>query len=214
MRLSENTKSILENLSTINPSIILRPGNEIRVGTPGLTLFCTARVDETFERQVGIYNLKKFLGVLSLLDGEPELVFGDGSISISNGKQAITYVLSDQSLIKASPDHDPGVPAPITSFELPASELATTLKASSVLGLPTVAFVGDGTHVKIVARDGSNSSKDAYTSIICESSHVFDVPLPRTSFKMMNLDYTVHVHNDYAKFDHPSITYWLPRQIV
>lgn len=214
MKLSENTKTILENLSTINPSIILRPGNEIRVGTPSLTVFCTARVDETFDKQVGIHNLKKFLGVLSLLDGEPDLTFDDGAIKITNGKQTISYVLSDTSLIKESPSKDPNVPAPLTSFALPSSELVTTLKASSVLSLPTISFIGDGSTIRMVASDLANSSKDAYTSVLGESHHVFNVPLPRASFKMMNLDYTVHVHNDYVKFESPAITYWLPRQVI
>ncbi len=214
MKLSNETKTILENLSGINPSIILREGSEIRVGTPSLTVFCTARVSETFEKQVGIYNLKKFLGVLSLLDGEPELNFDDGAIKITNGKQTITYVLSDQSLIKESPSKDPNVPTPITDFALASSELTTTLKAASVLAVPTISFVGDGEYIRMVASDGNNSSKDAYTSVLGETNYNFNIPLPRTSFKMMNLDYQVYVHNDYVKFDSPSITYWLPRQVV
>jgi hypothetical protein len=212
MKLSQTTRTILDNFSTINPSIIIRPGNVIRLGTPNLSLFCRATVEENFETQVGIHNLKKFLGVLSLFDDEPDLVFEESRIRINNGKQEISYVLSDQTLIKASPVNDPNVPEPLLSFNLTSEDLNTTMKAASVLGLPTVAFVGDGTNIRIAAKDGENTSKDAYSSIIGQSDKTFSTPLLRTSFKMMSLDYTVHVHSDYVKFESPTVTYWLPRQ--
>lgn len=214
MKLSENTRNILDNLSSINPSIIFRPGNIIWSGdSEKPTIFCRANVEETFDKQVGIYNLKKFLGVLSLFEGEPDLTFEDDShVVISNGKQKIKYVLADQSLIKTSPAKNPNAPEPVESFGLTANDLSTTLKASSVLGLPNIEFVGNGTDVQIVARDPKNSSKDDYSVTIGKTDKTFSVSIPKVSFKLMNVDYTVYVHPDYVKLESPAVTYWLARQ--
>lgn len=210
MKLSQKTLEVLSNFSSINPSIILRPGNVIYVGTPDLSVFAKATVQETFDRQVGIYNLKKFLGVLSLFQTEPEITLSDTHISISNDRQSMDYVLGDVSLIKASPDKDPNVPECEASFDLSWSDLSTALKAVSVIDVPNISFVGDGSAVYLVASDAKNSSKDKYRVKVGDTAVTFSCRLLKSSFKMMSGDYRVSAHSAYAKFESADATYWLP----
>ena len=210
MKLSSETMEILNNFSTINPSIVLRAGNVIRTGTPDLSVFAKATIKESFDREVGIYNLKRFLGVMSLFDGETDVVLTDSVIQVTNDRQFIDYILGDRSLIKAVPDKDPNVPAAVAEFDLKWADLATALKAVSLLDVPNVIMSGDGSKITLSVADPKNSSKDKYRVIIGESSVKFSTKLLKTSFKMMPRDYRVSAHEAYAKFESPDVTYWLP----
>jgi hypothetical protein len=210
MKLSTETIDILNNFSTINPSIILRPGSVIRLGSPNLEVFAQATVKEAFDKQVGIYNLKKFLGVLSLFEGEPEIELNDTFIRITNGRQSMDYVIGEINLIKASPDKEPNVPAPDAEFDIKWSDLSTALKAVAVLDVPNISISGDGVKITLAALDPKNSSKDKYRVVIGETDKTFSTKLLKGAFKMLPRDYHVSAASAYAKFSSDDVTYWLP----
>ena len=68
MNLSEYTINVLKNYSQINPSVGFKPGNVIKTISPQKTVMTKATVDETFPSEGAIYDLNRFLGVLSLFD--------------------------------------------------------------------------------------------------------------------------------------------------
>lgn len=213
MKFTAEDLKVLDNVSNINQSIVFRPGSVLYVGTPNLSVFCRAKLDVVIDRGFAVFNVKKLLGVLSLFDEPPEIEIDDGKLRLRSGKQSLDYVLGDETLMKPPPNKDPSVPAPVAEFPLKWSDLNTALKAVSLLNLPTVALTCDGTTIKVVARDSSNSSKDKYSVEVGESTAAFDVPLSRTSMKFMSADYVVGAHASYASFSSDRITYWLPKQI-
>lgn len=208
MKFSTATMEVLNNAAAINPSIILREGNCIRVGTDTLSIFLQAKIDESFDKQVGIYDLKKFLSVLSLFD-DPDVELNEKSITVSSGDQRIEYVLGDQNLIKSSPNKEPNVPAPECTFSVSRESLSKVLKAAAVLNVPHVSLEGDGKSIYLVAKDRKNASKDVYRDRIGDTDKTFECCVFKTSFKMIASDYEVSVHSAYAKFDNGTVTYWL-----
>ena len=83
MYLSAETVSILKNLSTINQSILIKPGKELNSMSVMKNILVKADIQEEFEKVVAIYDLNQFLNCLSLIPGA-QLDLGDSSITISD----------------------------------------------------------------------------------------------------------------------------------
>ena len=66
MKFSENTLTILKSFSTINKSILLKPGSALKTITPEKTLVATATIAEQIPSQACIYDLSRFLSILGL----------------------------------------------------------------------------------------------------------------------------------------------------
>ena len=111
MKLSPETIAILKNYSTINPSVLFKPGNVLSTMSMQKSIFAKTTIKEVVERQFGIYELNKFLGVLSMFR-EPELRFFDSFLEVFSGKQRVRYTYADPSLIITPPDKELVVPDP------------------------------------------------------------------------------------------------------
>ena len=79
MKFSSDTLSVLKNFSTINPSIVFKPGSVVRTISPQKTVMAAATIGETVETQAGVYDLSRFLSTLALFDN-PEVVFGQDQV--------------------------------------------------------------------------------------------------------------------------------------
>ena len=66
MQFSEQTLSILKSFSTINKSILMTPGNVLKTITPEKTLIAQANIPDTIPQDACIYDLSRFLSILSL----------------------------------------------------------------------------------------------------------------------------------------------------
>jgi len=85
---SKNTLTILKNFSSLNSNLLVKPGNVIKTITPSKTGMAVATVEETFDVEFGIWDLNKFLGVVSLFNN-PTFTFGDKSVRIKNGGDSV-----------------------------------------------------------------------------------------------------------------------------
>ena len=103
MKISEKTINILKNFSNINGSILVRPGNVLKTVGTQRSIYATAIVEEDFPQQFAIYELSKFLGVLSLFQ-DHDINFGEHQLSITSGNQVVNYTYADISAIIAPPD--------------------------------------------------------------------------------------------------------------
>ena len=67
MKLSTNTVQVLKNFASINQNLVIKEGNEIKTMSAMKNIVAKATVEETFPKQVAIYDLNEFLGCLSYL---------------------------------------------------------------------------------------------------------------------------------------------------
>ena len=135
MKLSERTLQILKNFSTVNQSILVRPGNIIKTMSPLKTIVTRAEVEETFEHQFAIYDLSRFLGVISLFN-EPEFEFTSTYVTITSGKQRVNYTYASETMVPAPPSKDINFPDTEVEFTLSSEALSTIARAGSVLQIP------------------------------------------------------------------------------
>jgi len=90
MRLSKETYNILKNFAAINSNILIKPGNILKTVSAGKNIFAEAKVVEDFDVPVPIWDLNKFLGVVSMFNN-PDLEFHDTHVVITNGRSSVTY---------------------------------------------------------------------------------------------------------------------------
>lgn len=214
MKISETAVNVLKNFSQINPSILIKPGNSISTISPQKTVIGTAQISESFPLQGAIYDLNRFLGVLSLFE-EPELSFSDHRVTISEGSKAINYTFAEPSMIIAPPEKKIDFPAPEVTVEVSWAEMQSVLRAASVMSLPEISLEGKENKVFLTAMDSKNPTADIYSSQVGETDKEFNFVFKVENLKLLNLNYSVQISKKgIAKFSSvntfgPKIEYFI-----
>ena len=209
MKLSERTIQILKNFSTINQSILVRPGSVLKTVSPQKAIFAQATVTENFEQEFAIYELPRFLGTVSLFS-DPDFDFRDKYVTISSGKQRVNYTYADPSMIDTPPNKDIKFPDTDINFTLSHEQLSAVMKAGSVLQMPDVAITGADGLITIKAIDSKNSTADVFSLDICETTSEFNVVIKPERLKFIPGDYEVSLTDSgISRFKCGNITYWV-----
>ena len=192
MYLSTETVSILKNLSTINQSILIKPGKQLSSMSVMKNILVKADIQEEFEKTVAIYDLNQFLNCLSLIPGA-QLTLGENSITISGDKNSIDYRYSDPSVIAAPPEKELKLPSEDVCVTLTEDQLETVKKAAAVLQIPDVSLIGDGETIYLTVRDKKNSGSNSYRIEVGETSDVFQFNMKVENLKLIGGDYDVTI---------------------
>jgi len=203
------TLNILKNFATINPSIIVKPGNILKTISSSKTILARAEVPDTFEYPFAIYNLSQFIGCISMFT-DPDLDFDESSVTISDGKNKIVYHYADSSIILAPPDKDINIPSVDAEFKISATDIPSVAKALSILELTEIAFVGDGDNILIQAIDSKNPSSNQYSVKVGATDKVFKAIFKPDNLKMVPDDYVVTLSSKgLSKFVGTEATYYV-----
>ena len=127
MKLSAKTIQILKNFSMINPSIMFNEGNILSTISPIKTVMARATVDETFEKDFGIFDLNRFLGVLSLFS-EPELILFENYVKITDGNKSVNFTFADPITMITPPKKDIKLGEEYIRFTLTSENLQNLIK--------------------------------------------------------------------------------------
>jgi hypothetical protein len=154
MKLSDLTLSILKNFSTINKGIVIREGKQLRTISVNKAVLAEATVAEEFPRELGIYDLTKFLNALSLHEN-PELTFQEQYIALgAQGGRARTRLrYTETKLINQPPNKSLNVPSFDVEFALSQDDLAWINKIGSILGCPNVVVSNEDGKITVSAAD-------------------------------------------------------------
>ena len=95
MLICNDTIEVLKNYAEINQSLLFNQGSTLKTVNEQTNVMSKCTVNEAFPQDFAIYDLNKFLGVLSLFV-EPELTFSDTSMTIKSSVDANNFVAGDQ----------------------------------------------------------------------------------------------------------------------
>ena len=157
MKLSDATVGVLKNFANINQNILIEEGKQIRTMSTMKNILATAPLTEEFPRDVGIYDLNEFLGVLSMAK-DADIQFEDSHMTVSSGKTKIKYMYSDPSILTVPPQTF-NAPEEDRMFRINKEELQSVLKASAVMQLPDITLVDRN----LTATDLKNTTSNNYT---------------------------------------------------
>ena len=215
MKLSARTIQILKSFAQINQSLIFAPGNELKTISPLKTMVAKATIAETIPQQFAIWDLPRFLGVLSLFD-DPDLEINEKFITIKSGKSKLDYVYCSPDMITQPPKKMVDLPADAVEKVLPSATLQSVMKAVGVLQLPEIAFVGKDGNFTIEALDTKpKSASDAtlsnsFSILVGETVKTFKMIMKAENIKIMNEEYVLKISpQGLCHFKGSDVEYWI-----
>jgi hypothetical protein len=210
MKLSEQTINILKNFSTINPSLLVKPGNDLITVSPTRSIFAKCTVEEKFPKQFAIYELSKFLGMVSLFK-EPDLEFMKHQLRITSDRQSVNFTYADPNTIVAPTADTVKFPSADVEFELLGEELQKLIRAASILQLPHIVVSGDGSKVKIAASDAKNPTTDTFSVEVGATDKEFNITFKvENIIKLLSTTYNVKITlKGLAQFTSDVVTYFV-----
>lgn len=203
MRITEQTKKILENFATINTGIVISPTPSGQTQT--ILRTCDAHkmsqaktlIPEQFANEVCLYDLKAFLSVLSGLK-DPDVEFNDNHLVVNDGISSIRMVYADpltitqmSKVITVEGD---------VKFELTQDSLAKLLNFSSILGLPDLRLYSKDNKILFQALDRKNPSSNTFEVQVGTDSFTQEYFFDRELLRMLPGDYKVDLSSKASKF--------------
>lgn len=210
MKIDSRMREILKNFSTINPSIVFKPGRVLRTTSQLKTVLAHATIGQDIESSFAISDLNRFLSALSLFD-EPTVELERTRLSISDGKQKVNYTFGDPDLIVApSSDKKPSMPSTEVSFALTNETLQQVRRAMGVLSTPELAVVGDGNKILLQAVDSKKPGSDTFAIEVGTTSHTFSMYFRADNIKLLPDNYQVEISSKrIAHFAGTDVEYWV-----
>ena len=198
MKLSKETIDLLKNFSTINPSIYVESGSLIQTSSPYKNVFAFAEVDEFFQQPFGIYELSRFLNIISMMP-DPDFNFDEKFVEIVSGRHSVKYQYASKDMIIYKNIDVSAVTSfsGDVNFTLTKNDFSMLRKASALLTMPEIQF--ECSEGKIVARatDLENGTIDDYTTVIGETDQTSKpITFSFDSLKLIDGDYQVSLDEE------------------
>ena len=216
MKLSEHTISVLKNFASINQNLVIREGSELQTMSAMKNIVARSGVEESFPKEVAIYDLNEFLAALSLFSS-PILEFADQYVTIkeeSNPSNSLKYFYSDPSVVQ-SPSKTITMPSEDVTFELSNGDLSKMKKASAVIGAPDMVLENTDEPFKSIlnAIDKKNDTANNYSlDISTNGDGQFKFYFKVENLKLMDGSYDVSVSSrniSNFKSKNSDVEYWI-----
>lgn len=209
MKLNTNTTQILKNFASINPSIMFKPGSVLSTISVTKTIMARAKLDQTIESPFAIYDLSQFLSTISMFS-DPDFTIHDKHMEIKEGTRKLNYTFTEPSLIVTPPDKEIKIPSPEVIFNLDIAELSEVMKAVSILSLPELAVVGDGSIITIQAIDSKNPSGNVFSIEVGKTDAKFRMIIRAENLKLLPGSYEVEISSKgLSRFSSKDIEYFV-----
>jgi hypothetical protein len=170
MKISNDTKDVLKNFSTINSGIRVKTGNKLETISNMKNILAVATVAEDFPQDFSIYNLPEFLGATSLMD-DPDFQFNDSSLSVADNNSSLAYFYAAEGMVTA-PDKMITMPEAEIEFKVTSTLLTDLKKAAAVLGVNDLILKSDGTNVTLVVTDKKSPTSNTFLRIVGEGEEL------------------------------------------
>lgn len=171
MKLSNDTRDVLKNFSTINQNLLVKNGSVINTMSAMKNIVAKATVPDSFNNEFAIYDLNEFLSALSLFK-DPSLDFDDKAVKLKEegGGSSLNYFFSDPSIVTA-PKTEITMPSVDVEFTFTQETFNAIQKASAVLGVPDVVLKGTtGGDINLTVTDRKNDTSNDFAIKVGENA--------------------------------------------
>jgi len=214
MKLSDNTKMVLRNFATINQNLVIKEGSELLTMSAMKNIVAKAEVEETFPKEIAIYDLNEFLASISLF-AVPVLEFEEQYLIIKEEDQPhkkLKYFYSDPSVVQ-TPSKTISMPSEEVSFELKIEKLLEMKKAAGVISSPDMVLQKLNGSSSLLAKDKKNDTANNYSSDIkTDGDGEFEFYFKVENLKLLDGDYDVKISSkniSHFKNQKSSVEYWI-----
>ena len=195
MQLTENVQQVLKNFASINPNIVVEPGNVVRTLAEGKNIFGKATIDVDFPIKFGVYDLNQFIGVLGLVDN-PELTFEDTHVNVGDsvGRSKIRYFFTDTDHL-TSPQKDIVMPSAEVTLNIGNDTLNKIKRAASALGHSELSIKANNGSISLTIFDSGNTTSNTFSIDVDGEyqSEDFNFIISISNLKLLPGDYKVSI---------------------
>tara|TARA_A100001015_G_scaffold186331_1_gene207373 strand:- start:294 stop:968 length:675 start_codon:yes stop_codon:yes gene_type:complete len=215
MKLSEHTVDVLKNFATINQNLVIKEGSTLTTMSAMKNIVAKAEVEESFDKEVAIYDLNEFLASISLFTS-PILEFDDGFVTIkeeNNPKNSLKYFYSDPSVV-TSPNKTITMPSKEVSFKLNGENLNKLKRAAGVIQAPDLVLEKNNTDVFLTVKDKKNDTANTFSidvDTVADGSD-FKFFFKVENLKLMDGDYEVDISSkniSHLASSNKDVEYWV-----
>jgi len=215
MKLSEHTIEVLKNFATINQNLVIKEGSTLTTMSAMKNIVAKADVEESFDKEVAIYDLNEFLASISLFTS-PILEFNDGFVTIkeeNSPKNSLKYFYSDPSVV-TSPNKTITMPSKEVEFTLNGENLNKLKRAAGVIQAPDLVLEKKDADVFLTVKDKKNDTANTFSIDVdtkTEGSN-FKFFYKVENLKVMEGNYDVEISSkniSHLKSTNKDIEYWV-----
>jgi hypothetical protein len=212
--LSNQTLQVLKNYSTINSSILIREGSELKTISVGENAIAQYTCEESFPQTFGIYDLNQFLAGLSLFES-PTLEFNNQEYVYIRGRgRSAKYYFSDPEItLKSAPNKDVNFPGADIQFSLTQEDLTGLQKAANIYSLPDLVFRSQSGEISLELRDKENDTSNGYSqTVVGDTTGDYELTIKVENIRLHPGDYSVKVSKHLIsewKHQHLNLTYYV-----
>ena len=215
MKLSEHTVDVLKNFATINQNLVIKEGSTLTTMSAMKNIVAKAEVEESFDKEVAIYDLNEFLASISLFTN-PILEFDEGFVTIkeeNNPKNSLKYFYSDPSVV-TSPNKTITMPSKEVSFTLGGEDLNKLKRAAGVIGAPDLVLEKKSADVFLTVKDKKNDTANTFSIDVdtVEDGSDFKFFFKVENLKVMDGDYDVDISSkniSHLASSNKDVEYWV-----
>lgn len=211
MKFNQVTTSVLKNFASINQSVKMQKGNVLKTISPQKSVMAIATLDQDFPSDACVYDLSRFLSTMSLFE-EPEVEFEQSKFVIKANRSKVNYTFASESMILTPPDKEIKLPSIDAKVSLTWNDFDKIMKASAVLKLTDIAFIGDENGIRFAAIDINNSSSDSFAIELTSEpqKNRFTFIYRTENLKLLPGDYDVEISaKGLSKFSNDRVIYFV-----
>tara|TARA_B100001057_G_scaffold47894_1_gene42670 strand:+ start:1776 stop:2450 length:675 start_codon:yes stop_codon:yes gene_type:complete len=215
MKLSEHTIEVLKNFASINQNLVIKEGSTLTTMSAMKNIVAKADVEESFDKEVAIYDLNEFLASISLFTS-PILEFNEGFVTIkeeNSPKNSLKYFYSDPSVV-TSPNKTITMPSKEVSFTLNGENLNKLKRAAGVIQAPDLVLEKKDADVFLTVKDKKNDTANTFSIDVdtkTEGSN-FKFFYKVENLKVMEGNYDVEISSkniSHLKSTNKDVEYWV-----
>ena len=215
MKLSDHTVDVLKNFASINQNLVIKEGSTLTTMSAMKNIVAKAEVEESFDKEVAIYDLNEFLASISLF-ANPVLEFDEGFVTIreeNNPKNSLKYFYSDPSVV-TSPNKTITMPSKEVSFKLNGENLNKLKRAAGVIQAPDLVLEKKNTDVFLTVKDKKNDTANTFSidvDTVADGSD-FKFYFKVENLKLMDGDYEVDISSkniSHLESSNKDVEYWV-----
>lgn len=210
----EKIVKILQNFSTINPSLLITP-TELGVISNSKSVIAKYPFQTPFDFEpFGLYNAKDFLGILNAMS-KPTVEVQEKFVSIvGQNSDRVKYFTTASELVPKVPNMDISHPdfTVIMKFNLSSDRLAVIKKMSAILKSKFIFFETDNKRIRITLGDELESSGNNYEVEISDDIKVnileSVLKIPTCDFNVLDGEYEITIVSKTVKGNTRTFTSW------
>ena len=164
MQISTATLDVLRNFADINDSILITPGDRLVSFHNSGTVLANAKIEDSFSDKFGIYDLRSFLALTSLIENPSlDTSNSDSHVVISGNGSKFKFFVADESMITVPPKPELELPTVDVEFKLEEETLKRVLRAAAVFILDTVQVYSEDGGLYFGVSDPKQKNSDSFS---------------------------------------------------